>query len=150
MSAYIVDYKTIDNILSIRLNNDILVNYCYLKSEFETLFDGYNGDYFIYESLEALGKEFLELNIKSVEARYPNDEPIEDEYLQDYKFNCVDNVSLAQALKSLNCLMYQSCEIENYEQNITYKKMELLKKYLVDAFINLNEEYKNAKWSDCY
>ena len=30
------------------------------------------------------------------------------------------------------------------------KKMETLKKYLTDAFIQLNEEYKNAKWSDTY
>ncbi len=74
MSAFIVDYKTIDNILSVRLNSDILTQHCYLKSEFETLFDNYAGytrDYLIYDNLEALGKEFLRLNIASVNARYP-------------------------------------------------------------------------------
>ena len=46
--------------------------------------------------------------------------------------------------------MYQSCEIDNYKDNETYKKMERLKNYLLDAFLCLNDEYKQAAWSDCY
>ena len=152
MSAFIVDYKTIDNILSIRLNSDVLTQYCYLKSEFETLFDNYAGytrDYLIYDNLEALGKEFLRLNIASVNARYPQDEEPMD-YADFYKFNSIDDISIAQALKSLNCLMYQSCEQDDYKQNPVWQKMEKLKVYLTDAFIQLNDEYKNAKWSDTY
>lgn len=159
MSAFIVDYKTIDNILSVRLNHNILVNYCYLESEFDSLFYFNDGeglyrqsDYYIYENLEKLGKEFLRLNIESVEARYPGDEDINMamEYAENYKFKSVDNITLGQALKSLNCLMYQSCEIDKYQDNPIWEKMERLKKYLTDAFINLNDEYKNAVWSDSY
>ena len=152
MSAFIVDYKTIDNILSIRLNSDVLTQHCYLKSEFETLFDNYAGytrDYLIYDNLEALGKEFLRLNIASVNARYPQEEEPMD-YADFYKFNSIDNISIAQALKSLNCLMYQSCEQDDYKQNPVWQKMEKLKAYLTDAFIQLNDEYKNAEWSDTY
>lgn len=158
MSAFIVDYKTIDNILSVRLNHNILVKYCYLESEFDSLFyfdDGlphWQSDFYLYDNLEKLGKEFLRLNIESVEARYPGDEDINMamEYAENYKFKSVDNISLGQALKSLNCLMYQSCEIDKYQDNPIWKKMEELKKYLTDAFINLNDEYKNAAWSDSY
>ena len=74
MSAFVVDYKTIDNVLSIRLNHDILLNHCYLESEYEGLFDCARG--WIHDKLETLGKEFLRLNVESVVQRYPNDEII--------------------------------------------------------------------------
>lgn len=150
MSAFVVNYKTIDNVLSIRCNQDIMLNHCYLKSEYESLFDK-PGDYWLFENLENLGKEFLRLNIASVCERYPNDEEMheEDAYAEKYKFTDT-NCSLPQAIKSIQCLLYQSCEIENYKDNPTYKKMERLKKYLIDAFLCLNDEYKNAKWADAY
>ena len=92
MSAFIVDYKTIDNILSVRLEHNILNNYCYLSSEFDSLFYFNDGeglyrqsDYYIYENLEKLGKEFLRLNIESVEARYPGDENINKEIVVQTK-----------------------------------------------------------------
>lgn len=177
MSAFIVDYKTIDNILSVRLNPDILINHCFLESEFDSLlgFD-YISNFYLDDRLEKLGKEFLTLNIESVNARYPNNDemftykgcqiPEGEEcdgildcseceycgymYVTDYKFRPIEKASLAQAIKSLNCLMYQSCEIDNYKENETYKKMERLKQYLIDAFLCSNDEYKNAKWSDYY
>lgn len=151
MSAFIVDYKTIDEILSLRLNHDFLRDYCYFKSEFETLFDkyaGYTQDYLIFDNLEALGREFLKLNIESVNYRY-NDNESED-YANFYKFNCIEKISIAQALKSLKCLMYQSCEIENYKENPTYKKMEKLEKIITDAFIYTNKEYSSAEWASSY
>lgn len=149
MSAFIVDYKTIDNVLSIRLNHDILTNHCYLESEYDSLFNSPRG--WIHDQLEELGKEFLRLNIISVEERYPNDEEMHEEmsYADNYKFKDT-NCSLAQAIKSIKCLMYQSCEIENYKDNYTYQKMERLERYLTDAFLCLNDEYKQAAWSDCY
>lgn len=149
MSAFIVDYKTIDNVLSIRLNHDILRDHCYLESEYDGLFNTQRG--WIHDKLEALGKEFLRLNILSVTERYPNDEEMHEDssYVENYKFKDT-NCSLAQAIKSIQCLMYQSCEIDNYKENETYKKMERLKKYLVDAFLCLNDEYKQAAWSDAY
>lgn len=149
MSAFIVDYKTIDNVLSIRLNHDILLNHCYLESEYDGLFSSPRG--WIHEQLEELGKEFLRLNIISVEERYPDHEEMHEEmsYADNYKFKDT-GCSLAQAIKSIQCLMYQSCEIDNYKDNLTYQKMERLKKYLIDAFLCLNDEYKNAEWADCY
>ena len=149
MSAFIVDYKTIDNVLSIRLNHDILRDHCYLESEYDGLFSSPRG--WIHDQLEALGKEFLRLNIESVCERYPNDEEMHEEpsYVENYKFKDTE-CNLAQAIKSIQCLMYQSCEIDNYKENETYKKMERLKNYLVDAFLCLNDEYKQAAWSDCY
>lgn len=151
MSAFIVDYKTIDNILSIRLDCSFLTNYCYFKSEFESVIQNYNNDWNIYNDLENLGKEFLKLNIESVEARYPGDEDINMsmKYAKNYKFKPV-KCSLAQTIKSLQCLMYQSCEIENYQENETYQKMDRLKKILLNAFLYINEDYKKAKWSDSY
>lgn len=150
MSAFVVDYKTIDNVLSIRLNHDILLNHCYLESEYNGLFSNEN-EFSIYENLENLGKEFLRLNIISVAERYPNYEEMHEEmaYAENYKFKDT-KCSLAQAIKSIQCLMYQSCEIDNYKNNYTYQKMERLEKYLIDAFLCLNEEYKQAAWSDSY
>lgn len=145
MSAFVVDYKTVDNVLSIRLNHDILLKHCYLESEYDGLFNLTHA--WIHEQLEDLGKEFLRLNVISVCERYPdNDEMHEpDSYIENYKFRDT-NCSLAQAIKSIQCLIYQSCEIPNYKENETYKKMERLKNYLIDAFLSLNEEYKNAEW----
>lgn len=146
MSAFIVDYKTIDNILSIRLNHSFLTNYCYFKSEFESVIEKYN-DFNIYDDLEELGKEFLKLNIDSVNYRYRDNEDYS--WADSYKFNYV-NCSLAQTIKSIQCLMYQSCEIENYKENKTYQKLERLKQILLNAFLYINEDYKKAEWADSY
>lgn len=147
MSAFIVNYKTINNVLSIRLNSDLLRDYCYIKSEFDELLLDISTDQYpyLYDKLEQLGKEFLNLNIKSVDYRY--NELNDKGFADDFKFQDT-KPTLAQAIKSLNCLMYQSCEIENYKEDKTWQKMESLKKYLIDAFLHLNEEYKNAKWCD--
>ena len=36
--------------------------------------------------------------------------------------------------------------IDNYKENETYKKMESLKNHLLEAFLNMSEEYKKASW----
>lgn len=67
MSAFIVDYKTIDNILSVRLNHNILVNYCYLESEFDSLFyfnDGlphWQSNFYLYDNLEKTWKRVFKI-----------------------------------------------------------------------------------------
>ena len=148
MSAFIVDYKTIDNILSLRLNHDFLRDYCYFESEFQEITGNYGNDWNIYNYLEKLGKEFLKLNIKSVNYRYQDGES--EEYANFYKFNCIDKISIAQALKSLKCLIYQSCEVPNCEENPIYKKMQKLEKIITDAFIYTSKEYSNAEWASSY
>jgi hypothetical protein len=142
MSAFVINSKTMDSILSIFENYEILNNCYFLKGELEIILNG--------KSLTELGKEFLKLNIESVSYRYNlKSDSIEYleylEYLENY-FYSFHKYSLAQTIKSLDCLMYQSCELENYKENETYQKMEAMKKILIDALIYMNEDYQKASW----
>ena len=149
MSSFIVDYKVIDEILTVRVDTNILNKYPYLKSEFLRVLDT-DSDMEIYDSLERLGVEFLTLNVNAVNENYPDHEPTSLDYATAYKFNDLDHVTIFQAIKSLQCLMYQSCDITDYKNNPTYQKMETLYKILLDISLYLNPEYQDATWGSSY
>ena len=149
MSAFIVDYKVIDNILASRFNATLLYKVFFFKNEFDNII-GSKGDCYIIDELTKIGKEFLKLNTDSVNFRY--DEPATEEdlnYINEYEFNDCGS-SIVQSIKSVQCLMYQSCEVDNYKDNETYKKLEILLDLLKESYLYLDEDYQNAKWGDCY
>lgn len=143
MSAFIVNYSVINNILSIAENHELMTKCCYLKRELTNIFGQNKYGFIDEEILNNAGQKFLELNIDSVNYRYNEEEDYI--YAEEYRYKNT-KASLIQAIKSLNCLMYQSCEIENYKENPTYKKMERLKKLFIDTYFYTNEEYKQAQW----
>ena len=145
MSAFIVDYKTIDNILSLRLNQKLLNNCCYFRSEFDNICN--NNGYDIYKDLSRIGKKFLRLNIESVNYRYS--ENTDFDYAENYNFKDTD-ASIKQAIKNLSCLMYQSCEEENYKEKTTYKQLEKLKELYTSAMLYTDKEYSDAEWASSY
>ena len=149
MSAFIVDYKVIDNILGSRFNETLLYKVYFFQSEFDNII-GSKGGYWLTDELTRVGREFLQLNTDSVNFRY--NEPAADEdlnYINDYKFNDCEP-SIVQSIKSVQCLMYQSCEQDNYKENETYQKLEKLLNLLKESYLYLDEDYQNAKWGDCY
>ncbi len=143
MSAFIVGHKNINNILSIMYNYDYLRKHYGLERELKEFF-GTDNDGFVSEKvLTKLGQQFLRLNIRSVNFRY--DEDIDNKHANSYKFE-FRKVPIAQSIKSLHCLMYQSCEIPKYQKNATYKKMMKLSKILEQSFIYNCIEYNEAEW----
>ena len=143
MSAFICNYEVIDNILSIVDNCDWLRKDCFIRSELKEFFGTNPQGCITPEILSNIGKEFLKLNIKSVNYRYS--ENTSNKYANSYKYK-FRKVPIIQSLKSLHCLMYQSCEIPNYTKNKTYKKMKELEKILVNSYIHSCKEYRDAAW----
>ena len=143
MSAFICNHETIDNILSIVQNHDWLRKDCFLDKELRKAITNDVDGFLTNKVLTELGKKFLRLNIKSVNFRY--DENIKYDHANSYKFKYRE-VPIIQSIKSLHCLMYQSCEIHNFLKNKTYKKMKELEKILTSSFIHNCQEYRDAEW----
>lgn len=141
MSAWIVQNESINNIV----NSIYWLKYPYwdkiriLKDSFKIDLEK-NNDLDLYEELEKLGQLLINLNQKSVNQRYSTKEkPFIFEY-EDKKSSDV-----FQFLKSVECLLYQSCE-GDCEEKEEYKFLTKLRDVLKNKIINDIEEYNKAKW----
>ena len=88
MSAYVVEKKTIDRIVT------------YLKDANKT------------QDPNDLGQRLWDLNAKSVATRYS-----EEEEKKEYKYNWMPTRKI-QVLKSMACFLYQSCEGGLHEEEL--------------------------------
>ena len=95
--------------------------------------------------LNWFGNELLKMNIKSVNHRYG-----ERTKYKDVRFNIkrLDSHTpqqyqkeLACAIKQIRCLMYQSCELDNYEKDWRWKALEKVLNILSNAFVESTHEY---------
>ena len=134
MSAFLVDDITIDRILShlkATKNDDDLI-----RSAFHKNIDS-------DEDLTIIGRELLRLNYRSLLNRY--NDPIPEEL--DYKFKSVE-VSPIQAVKSVECLMYQSCEegLLITTESGYYKFLETLLHLWSSSIVHGLPEYDTAVW----
>ena len=90
-----------------------------------------------------LGDIILQENIRSVQARYKDNEGADLQYHHRQWSACAQgNANIFQALKNIDCIHYQSCETDDYEQSASYHILEALKKLLLCA----HPEYVAAKW----
>lgn len=97
------------------------------------------------EKLDRLGQDLWDLNVQSVNTRYPEGDR---EPEQEYKFiylsaQCSNRV---QALKSLQCLMYQCSEGNIPETSLLYRAIQKTELRLMHEIIDALPEYKAAKW----
>lgn len=121
MSAFIVEDRVINNVLS----GVSRLEYYKLK-----------------KSLKALGQSFLDLNYESVNYRYSS-----NAFPRSFKHETILPCSWAQALKSLRCLIYQSCEIPYCKEHPVFKDMLEIESYFVDKILENLEAYQYASWS---
>lgn len=147
MSAFIVDYKDVDNVLNV-VDNLLHKNWGLDDYMFCKLLDVAIPEYKNYSDiLQDLGVRMLTLNIDAVNSRY--DEDIDYTYAKEFKYNKGIKVSTLQGIKSLKCIIYQCSEDGAIEQDF-YKTLTDLKNMLCEAYITDLQEYEDAKWADCY
>lgn len=138
MSAFIVQNKTINNIVS--------ELYCGNEQTWEKriIKDATGYDINTEEGLKGLALELHKLNIAGVSARYRGN--VGD--FEPFVFKLEIHTKPMQALKSLKCLLYQCAEGGIPEQSTLYKLLERIDKSWCDKVISNLPEYEQAKWDD--
>ena len=102
----------------------------------------------IYESPAEIATHYATIlhkeNVRSIRSRYPDSLleaattiKVTDKDISNHKG--LDAVSI---LKQCNCLIYQSCETEDYYETTAYKLVQLIK----DAAITTLPGYEAAPW----
>lgn len=120
MSAYIVDKKTIDRVVTYMTERDSFM-------EFGVI------------SPDEMGQSLWQLNTDSVNSRYN-----EANVCDVYKYSRTPTTAV-QTLKSLVCLMYQSCEEDCYKKELYLLLVKLKNQIAIDICYDL-PEYDAAEW----
>lgn len=133
MSSFLVGKECVDNILSFLDSTNGRAIRQYLHGSFSTSTQNF-GDGF-----DKLGAKMLKLNAEAVGQRYREkaNEPT-------YEFSRT-NAHIIQALKSLQCLIYQ-CSEGNIPRRKLYREMEKLEFALAKEIVYRLPEYDRAKW----
>ncbi len=129
MSAYIVDKKTIDRIISGILSRRKELSY--QKGIPEIPFDENDTNTF--------GQELLGLNKAAVDQRYD-----ENNNIEKYIFS-KQPVTPVQTLKSLINLLYQ-CTEGDVTESILYKQLDKLSLVLAYIIVTESVSYDKAEW----
>lgn len=144
MSSYIVSPKTVNRIITFLLNPGPYYSTEYLQDPISKLC-------FYLSSREAekhahhLGKKMMELNLYSVQERYPNDSDLQESTsIKDYAYR-YEPASPIQAFKSLRCFLYQACEGDADETDL-YKALEQVSQRLAVEIVGHLPEFQRAKW----
>lgn len=142
MSAYIVEDKCINRILSSMLDN---ADDAWLMNRLRELIGGEGFPVFSpvnQESLTSLGKSMLYMNAEAVSQRY--DEPKETAPGDTYKFEHLSTTRI-QAIMSLACFLYQ-CSEGNVPDMALFKGLEEYRRILEHYVVESLPEYKEAEW----
>lgn len=137
MSSYIVQFKTIDRIVSLieRIRRET-------SSQIKIPF-GDNAE-------TKFGKKLLKLNIKATGQRYDtNIEKTQKDFevfADKYIFNPKNGITnIIQQFKALNCFLYQCLE-GNVPKIKLYKELRELQNHVSYKIINELPEYDKAEW----
>lgn len=156
MSAYIVDPRTIDYLVAWaqRHHHDHLrlrvrIPRTMAAAAVPECIGLQPGDSFNTVSISAndLGAILLAENVRSVRARYPNDAPDElpgpcdQRRVFAYRFRPITaNLNPAWVIKAADCLNYQSCETDDWQETLGYAIMQAIRE---DAIRTLTDD---APW----
>lgn len=164
MSCFIVN--------TYNLNTAIHCAYClrqvyYTASALEELDQAFNlfynkdlGACSVAEFNELSSKALMNLNYKAYKTRYnrepePVDTPLFDENIRNNFYKSLryeknkwffDEKILYQALKTLECYIYQCSESQEIEESPIYKAIEKIIQKIKDFIINDNPAYVAAVW----
>lgn len=151
MSAFVVDPKTINQMLSVftrRAPGHHAVYMEYTQKAMAKLLPDW--DTTSREGLADLGQALYNVNINAVAQRYPGDTidtlpgTYEDDKLVPYRYQRED-CSLVQCMKAMNCWHYQASEGNVPEQKL-YKAFEQIALLLAAHIVKRTEEYDKAVW----
>jgi len=129
MSAYVVEKKTIDRIVTFAETKGAE----HFWSRYPAIHEVFAGD------CNKLGQKLLVMNNKAVDARYNENNPIE---LYNYSHTPASKI---QVYKSMQCFLYQ-CTEGDIPKSKLYKELEeLIGDLAADIVYNL-PEYGKAQW----
>lgn len=144
MSAFIMSEETINKMIVFMQNavknenHKSIIHFLSYQSgkEFAFMFEQEN--YLINDRARIIGQYLVDNNYASVNYRY-NDksEPYKFTYKPSYQ-----SISIVQFLKYVDCLEYQSCEIENFYQSRFYYDLNAMR----NMAISLLDGYSQASW----
>ena len=139
MSAWIVTNESLSKIVNSfywRKNNEHLRGK--LKDKFGVSFESWE-DEETDKNLKKFGQLLADLNNNSVNQRY-------DEHNEAIEFKLLnEKTDIYQFLKSVECLIYQSCE-GDCEETELYKFLIELENSLRSEIIGKIDGYNKAKW----
>lgn len=129
MSAYVVENRTINRVLT----------FLDSSNEWRYLLNGALGA-LGYPDSASLGKAMLDLNCESVRQRYGECTEDSSGYSYDY-----ESCDVFQALKSLRCWLYQSCE-GDCDRRPLFVRMEDISKEMSYYIVSRLPQYDAAHW----
>ena len=91
----------------------------------------------VHDNEQAIAQILLDENVKSVNYRYRDNEVMSITYDRGAPI-----LTAIQAIKAAQCLRYQSCECDDFEESIAFKLIEAI---IADAIPRL-EGYESAEW----
>ena len=118
-----VEYKTIDRVLSHLINEEPLKT---------------------TKELTKLGRELLKMNAEALNQRYGDDLKQYKKHIENYKFNYRIETP-CQYLKSINCLLYQ-CSEGDVPNKKLFKWLKKIRQNLLFDIVNNLDDYKKAEW----
>jgi hypothetical protein len=128
MSAFIVSDKHINSLL----------NFAYAHMDGINLPDGQDLSFKSVQDLDKIGQILLDENYRSVNYRYR-----EQEISHQIKFFVQPLLTPVQIIKACQCLDYQCCETEDWEETSAYRIINWIQ---TEAIRNL-AGYEQAQWS---
>lgn len=139
MSAFVVEDKTINRVVSFLHNQHHLSNY-HLKIK-----ESFGLDLLSEEDCEKLARSMFETNCRSVRARYADAdeaEMIPREFVYSYELRTPP----IQVYKSLRCWLYQCSEGDIPETSALYQGMRKLASLYAKEIVEASKDYEKADW----
>jgi hypothetical protein len=143
MSAYIVEDKTINRIVS-WVDASLQKDHSYLCRR---LLDAAEVNPVEKDWAARLGISMAILNDRAVNARYGEGTSSKDREGITYRFKWEPTISKIQVLKSLQCWTYQCAEGDIPETSELYKVAEEVVGYLAASIVSSLPEYDKAQWA---
>lgn len=140
MSAYIVDDKTINRIISAAMLRT-------LGGSLGPVPRGLVPDNPEPDDWRALGSALRDMNVAAVIARYgPSDSLPGPSPLLPYQFQLVKAPSPIQTIKTLDCYLYQ-CSEGNIPDWTLYQQLSKWQAELCRHYVTESDEYDQAEWA---
>lgn len=140
MSCIILEKNSVQNMLNVIAS---------LKRQFDIISGFLPNNCFLsaLSDFDELGKCLMILNYRSYNYRYKSEEMPEDKELSFRTVTKEIKMSdICQALKTAECLSYNSSDFDGYEIDQDYKTLRGLIYYLRYCIIQSIPEYITAKW----
>jgi hypothetical protein len=137
MSAYVVDEKTINKVITFLDNDQEMRSYLHHQL---------NLDLDTRDKAQDFGNKLMALNIQAVNERYDEHEPVVSKILRaigyQFHYELTDRIG---AYKALRCLIYQ-CSEGDVPKTELYHSLEKISDYMAHSIVSSLKVYEERPW----